>query len=126
MCGITGFWSFTDQLSSGSLDHIVQAMADQLKSRGPDSSGVWSQKDVRLAFGHRRLSIVDLTEAGHQPMISASGRFVITYNGEVYNAPELREDLLAKGYPFRGHSDTEVILAACETYGLIDATKKLI
>jgi asparagine synthase (glutamine-hydrolysing) len=126
MCGITGFWSFTDRLSSGSLDRIAVEMANQLTSRGPDSSGVWCQTEVQLAFGHRRLSIVDLSEAGHQPMISASGRFVITYNGEVYNASELREDLLGKGYSFRGHSDTEVILAACEAYGLIDATKKLI
>lgn len=126
MCGITGFWSFEDQLSSKSLGHIVQEMADQLKTRGPDSSGIWYQEEFRIAFGHRRLSIIDLTEAGHQPMVSASGRFVITYNGEVYNATDIREDLVTKGHSFRGHSDTEVILAACEAYGLVEATKQLI
>lgn len=101
-------------------------MADQLTSPGPDSSGVWWEKENHLAFGHRRLAIVDLTQNGHQPMTSASERFVITYNGEVYNAPELHETLSAKGYSFRGSSDTEVILAACETYGVEEATKLLI
>lgn len=126
MCGITGFWSFSSQLERLSLDRIAQEMADQLTSRGPDSSGVWWEKESHLAFGHRRLAIVDLTETGHQPMTSASGRFVITYNGEVYNAPELHQALLAEGYSFRGSSDTEVILAACEAYGVQEATKLLI
>ena len=126
MCGITGFWSFTDRLSGFSFDRIVQEMADQLTSRGPDSSGVWWEKGNNIAFGHRRLAIVDLTQTGHQPMTSASGRFVITYNGEIYNAPELHEALSEKGYPFRGTSDTEVILAACEAYGVEEAAKKLI
>ena len=126
MCGITGFWSFGSQLAGLSFDRIAQEMADQLTSRGPDSSGVWWEKENHLAFGHRRLAIVDLTETGHQPMTSASGRFVITYNGEVYNAPELHESLSAKGYSFRGSSDTEVILAACEAYGVEEATKLLI
>jgi asparagine synthase (glutamine-hydrolysing) len=126
MCGITGFWSFSDQLSDLSLDRIVLEMANQLISRGPDSQGVWIDKNAQLALGHRRLSIVDLSEAGHQPMISASGRFIITYNGEVYNASDLRENLLAKGYFFRGTSDTEVILAACEAYGIEKATQQLI
>ncbi len=126
MCGITGFWSFTDRLSGFSFDLIVQEMANQLTSRGPDSSGVWWEKGNNIAFGHRRLAIVDLTQTGHQPMTSASGRFVITYNGEIYNAPELHEALCEKGYPFQGTSDTEVILAACEAYGVEEATKKLI
>jgi asparagine synthase (glutamine-hydrolysing) len=126
MCGITGFWSFGSQLAGFSLDRIAQEMADQLTNRGPDSSGVWWGQESQLAFGHRRLAIVDLTETGHQPMTSASGRFVITYNGEIYNAPELCENLLAKGYSFRGSSDTEVILAACEAYGVEEATKLLI
>ncbi len=126
MCGITGFWSFTSQLAGLSFDRIVQEMADQITSRGPDSSGVWWEKEAQIAFGHRRLAIVDLTETGHQPMTSSSGRFVITYNGEVYNAPELHENLRAKGYSFRGSSDTEVILEACEAYGVEEATKLLI
>jgi asparagine synthase (glutamine-hydrolysing) len=126
MCGITGFWSFSEQIPSGALDRIAQKMADQLVTRGPDSSGVWCHEELPITFGHRRLSIVDLTEAGHQPMTSPSGRFVITYNGEVYNASEIRSSLLEKGFGFRGHSDTEVILAACEAYGLEEATKQLI
>lgn len=126
MCGITGFWSFNSELSGFSLDRIAQKMAEQITSRGPDSSGVWWEQENHLAFGHRRLAIVDLTETGHQPMTSPSGRFVITYNGEIYNAPELHEALLAKGYSFRGSSDTEVILAACEAYGVEEATKLLI
>ncbi len=126
MCGITGFWSFNSELSGHSLDRIAQRMAEQITSRGPDSSGVWWGQENHLAFGHRRLAIVDLTETGHQPMTSPSGRFVITYNGEIYNAPELHEALLAKGYSFRGSSDTEVILAACEAYGVEEATKLLI
>lgn len=126
MCGITGFWQFSRSSSGFALDRIVQEMADQLISRGPDSSGVWVDPDSHLAFGHRRLSIVDLSETGHQPMRSSSGRFVITYNGEVYNAPELSQDLQKKGFVFRGTSDTEVILAACEAYGVEEATQKLI
>lgn len=126
MCGITGFWSFGNHPEGLASDRIVQEMADQLTSRGPDSSGVWWEKEQNLAFGHRRLAIVDLSETGHQPMQSASGRFVITYNGEVYNAADLREPLVAKGYPFRGTSDTEVILAACEVYGVEEAVQQLI
>jgi asparagine synthase (glutamine-hydrolysing) len=126
MCGITGFWSFTKQSAGLPLDRIAQEMADQLRNRGPDSSGVWCSPDVGLAFGHRRLAIVDLSDTGHQPMISASGRFVITYNGEVYNALELRDSLLKLGHFFKGTSDTEVILEACEAYGVEEATKKLI
>ncbi len=126
MCGITGFWSFTERLSGFSFDRIVQEMADQLTSRGPDSSGTWWEKEAHLAFGHRRLAIMDLSATGHQPMTSISGRFVVTYNGEIYNAPELHENLVAKGYSFRGTSDTEVILAACEAYGVEDAVKQLI
>jgi len=126
MCGITGFWSFSNQLAGLAFDRIVQEMADQLTSRGPDSSGVWWEKEAQLAFGHRRLTIVDLSETGHQPMISSLGRFVITYNGEVYNAPELRKDLQEKGYHFYGTSDTEVIVTACEAYGVEKAAQLLI
>ena len=126
MCGITGFWSFTKEQTPFSLDRLVQEMADQLTSRGPDSSGVWCHNEASVAFGHRRLSIVDLTETGHQPMVSASGRFVITYNGEIYNAIDLRKDLEVKGHKFRGTSDTEAILEACEVYGIEAAVQKLI
>jgi asparagine synthase (glutamine-hydrolysing) len=126
MCGITGFWSFSSEFPPHALGSIVTEMADQLMTRGPDSSGIWCDPAAQLAFGHRRLSIVDLTETGHQPMTSASGQFVITYNGEIYNASELRDDLIAQGYPFQGSSDTEVILAGCQLYGLEKTLKHLI
>ncbi|MFN7672979.1 MAG: asparagine synthetase B, partial [bacterium] len=96
-------------------------MAAEMVHRGPDDAGAHAEPESDLAFGFRRLAIVDLTEAGHQPMVSASGRSVIVYNGEIYNADDLRRDLAARGIRFRGHSDTEVLLEACEAWG-IDAT----
>jgi asparagine synthase (glutamine-hydrolysing) len=100
-------------------------MADTLRHRGPDSSGLWSEPEAGVAFGHRRLSIIDLSPEGHQPMASASGRFIITYNGEIYNFRELRRELEGLGCAFRGHSDTEVLLAAVDSWGLEAALPKL-
>ena len=87
-----------------------------MKHRGPDDDGVWTDGNVGLA--HRRLSIIDLSPAGHQPMVSPSGRYVIVYNGEIYGFGAMRDALAEEGYPFRGHSDTEVLLAAIERWGL--------
>lgn len=101
-------------------------MADCMAYRGPDASGYWTDPEAGFATGHRRLSIVDLSEAGAQPMVSRSGRFVISYNGEVYNAGEIRPELIDKGYAFRGHSDTEVILEACEEWGVEATVRRLI
>ena len=92
-------------------------MTRALNHRGPDAGGVWSDQEAGIALGHRRLAIIDLSETGRQPMISASGRYVLTYNGEIYNFRELRHGLERDGYSFRGHSDSEVILAAAEVYG---------
>lgn len=98
------------------LNRIVLAMTGMIRYRGPDNSGVWCDSDHRLALGHARLSILDLSPAGQQPMESASGRYIIVFNGEIYNHLELREQLT--GLSWRGHSDTETLLAAFETWGV--------
>ncbi len=106
MCGITGFWS------SGGLDEsalaVLGKMTTAIKHRGPDDMGCWSDSRVGLALGHRRLSVIDLSTEGRQPMVSASGRYVIVFNGEIYNFLELRTELASQGARFRGQSDTEV------------------
>jgi asparagine synthase (glutamine-hydrolysing) len=99
-------------------------MATALRHRGPEDEGVWVDEAAGIAFGHRRLSIIDLSPAGHQPMHSASGRYVITFNGEIYNFKSLRAELEALGATFRGHSDTEVMLAAIERWGVEESLKK--
>lgn len=127
MCGLTGFWDFSASDSGPQLTQILQAMADQLQSRGPDSSGSWVNPACGIALGHRRLSIIDLSAAGHQPMISRSGRYVLIYNGQVYNAKALGDKLLAAGHPpFRGHCDTEILVEACEAWGIEETCKQAI
>ncbi len=121
MCGLTGF--FGPERPADEMRAIARGMSDAIVHRGPDDSGDFV--DGGLAFGFRRLAIVDLSEAGHQPMTSASGRYVIVFNGEVYNYESIRRELPA-GVPFRGHSDTEVMLAAIEAWGLEAAVKKFI
>jgi asparagine synthase (glutamine-hydrolysing) len=101
-------------------------MADQLIHRGPDDSGVWVDAEAGVALGFRRLAIVDLSPTGHQPMTSSSGRYVMVFNGEVYNFGELRKDLESRGHGFRGHSDTEVMLEAVSEWGLEAAVKKFV
>ncbi|GAB5502420.1 asparagine synthase (glutamine-hydrolyzing) [Pyruvatibacter sp.] len=123
MCGITGF--ATGKHLSADDARILQGMTDALVHRGPDADGMWSDPEAGVAFGHRRLSIVDLSEAGAQPMHDASGRYVITYNGEIYNFPALRKDLEAVGVTFRGHSDTEVLIEACAYWGIEATLKRL-
>src|SRR5215831_5634559 len=127
MCGIAGFWR------SGSTPHdsnaVAQRMAAALAHRGPDGEGTWVDDDSGIALAHRRLSIIDLSPLGSQPMISAGGRFVIAFNGEVYNHGALRKELVARANPrvsFRGHSDTEVMLAAIETWGLENAVRRFV
>ncbi|MBW4646789.1 MAG: asparagine synthase (glutamine-hydrolyzing) [Goleter apudmare HA4340-LM2] len=124
MCGITGFWDIYRQISANYLPIIVQQMSKSLIHRGPDDDGSWIDGEVGIALGHRRLSIVDLSPEGHQPMISANGRYVIVFNGEIYNFPELRKQLQSLGYSFRGHSDTEVMLASFCEWGVVEATKR--
>src|SRR5262245_17540354 len=112
MCGIAGFLTDTP---AGSREHcaaVVGAMAASLAHRGPDDQGIWLDPAGHLALGHRRLAVVDLSTGGHQPMLSADGRFVLVFNGEIYNHGELREELAAAGRGFRSTSDTEVLVEA--------------
>ncbi len=124
MCGITGFIQ-QKNASASDLHAVCTRMTDTITHRGPDASGVWVDPDRPLALGHRRLSIIDLTDAGAQPMVSASGRYVLSFNGEIYNFIRLRKQLEAGGYPYKGHSDTEVILAAVEKLGVREAIAQL-
>jgi asparagine synthase (glutamine-hydrolysing) len=122
MCGIAGVISAdvrADELRARARD-----MASTLCHRGPDDEGVWIDEDQGVAFGHRRLSVIDLSEHGHQPMASRSGRHVITFNGEIYNYLAIRRDLEGKGVQFHGDSDTEVLLEAIERWGLMEALSR--
>jgi asparagine synthase (glutamine-hydrolysing) len=100
-------------------------MVETLHHRGPDAGGVWVDPAARVALGHRRLSILDLSPAGSQPMLSASGRFALSYNGEIYNFRALRAELEPLGYPFRGHSDSEVLVAAFDQWGVEQAVQRI-
>lgn len=126
MCGIAGLLLLRDQEGRETLAHLAGAMAETLRHRGPDDAGVWADPAAGIGLGHRRLSVIDLSAEGRQPMVSASGRYVIAYNGEVYNFPALRKELEPPERRFRGHSDTEVILAAIEAWGLEGAAKRFI
>jgi len=122
MCGVVGV---LDKNNTALPDQIIR-MVQAIRYRGPDDHGVWCDSVVGLGLGHARLSILDLSPEGHQPMVSVSGRFVLSYNGEVYNFAELRSELEAGGTKFRGHSDTEVMLAAFETWGLEKSVQRFI
>lgn len=99
-------------------------MADILRVRGPDDHGAWVDAAAGIALGHRRLAVIDVSSSGHQPMQSASGRLTISYNGELYNTDELRRELKNTGSRFRGHSDTETLLEACDRWGVEAAVKR--
>ncbi len=116
MCGIAGF---IDKNANYDISSIARQMGDAIFTRGPDSSGIWSDKTIGVNLIHRRLAILDLSVAGHQPMESASGRYIIVFNGEIYNFKDIKQKLVARhgAINWRGHSDTEVILWAIETYG---------
>ena len=118
MCGLSGVLDVRREATGDALAGTVEAMAATLAHRGPDGAGSWVDAGAGVALAHRRLSVIDLSEQGHQPMVSASGRYVVAYNGEIYNFRHLRRDLEAGGTSFRGHSDTEVLLAAVEAWGL--------
>lgn len=126
MCGIAGFWQGPRRASGEELTSIVDAMSRTMDHRGPDDSGAWSDPAAGIAFGFRRLAIVDLSEHGHQPMRSRSDRFRLVFNGEVYNHIEIAEELRTRGHTFDGHSDTAVILAAFEEWGIEAALPRFV
>jgi asparagine synthase (glutamine-hydrolysing) len=125
MCGFAGLLTAAGYGADDLRAH-AERMIGPITHRGPDDSGTWTDEQAGVALGFRRLAIIDLSPHGRQPMTSASGRFVMVFNGEVYNFRELRHDLERRGCRFRGHSDTEVILAAFEEWGIRDSIGRLI
>jgi asparagine synthase (glutamine-hydrolysing) len=127
MCGIAGFLSQAMVANADLTEHILSRMTETMSSRGPDGYGTWHDgKSVGL--GHRRLAILDLSESGHQPMLCHTGRYVITYNGEIYNHSDLRKELETNGDApgWRGHSDTEVLIACIRAWGMEKTLRKCI
>lgn len=122
MCGIVGYWD-----KRGADAAVVKQMALRIQHRGPDGAGVWLNTSGDLAMAHRRLAIIDLSPAGHQPMNSPCGRYTLVFNGEIYNHPELRKDLEHEGghFAWQGHSDTETLLAALRHWGLEKTLQRL-
>jgi len=120
MCGIAGYLGWRGENAGETL----RAMAASLWHRGPDDGGVWLDPEAGIGLAHRRLAILDLSPHGHQPMRSAGGRFVLAFNGEIYNFLELRRELTSLGHPFRGNSDTEVMLACFEQWGAAESLKR--
>ncbi|PTB95596.1 asparagine synthetase B, partial [Marinobacter sp. Z-F4-2] len=115
MCGIAG--CSISQLTSQEVQSLSQRFIEALHHRGPDGNGFWQEND-NLLLTHNRLAILDLSEHGRQPMLAESGRYVITFNGEIYNFSRLKSDLEDLGNTFKGRSDTEVILALVDAYGI--------
>jgi asparagine synthase (glutamine-hydrolysing) len=126
MCGIAGLLTGRPQ-AVACLTEAARAMSDAIAHRGPDGRGVWVDAEAGAALGHRRLAVIDLTEAGAQPMISTSGRYVISFNGEIYNFEGLRDavEQARGGHQWRGHSDTEVLLEAIDLWGLAPALRRI-
>ncbi len=128
MCGLAGFLCAPAAFNEDSVEQIIAAMTAAIRWRGPDSFGAWSDPAAGIALGHARLSIVDLSTAGQQPMTSASGRYVVAYNGEIYNHADLRARLEERGSapPWRGHSDTETLVAGLDAWGVHSTIEQLV
>ncbi len=126
MCGLAGFIDGTGGAGEDALQARAAAMAERLAHRGPDDAATWIDVGPGVALGFRRLAIVDLSPAGRQPMVSANGRLVVVFNGEIYNFRELRAELEARGHSFRGHSDTEVMLEGFAEWGVAPTVERLI
>lgn len=123
MCGLVGFISNPGVAGK----NVAVAMAKRIESRGPDDAGVWCDESVGLALAHRRLAVIDRSDAGQQPMVSEDGQLILVFNGEIYNHRDLRREIEAAGWstPWRGHSDTETLLAALQTWGLASTLPRL-
>lgn len=124
MCGLAGFLGGYGTCPPAQWPTLLQQMGDAIRHRGPDDSGVWIDEQTGVGLVHRRLSILDLSSAGHQPMMSANKRYVIAFNGEIYNHLELKRELGSSAW--RGHSDTEIMLAGIEAWGLEATLEKSI
>jgi asparagine synthase (glutamine-hydrolysing) len=124
MCGLNGILFDRRWCSSQAVENFVSDGAVAIRHRGPDSRGEWIDGSAGVAFGHRRLAILDLSPEGHQPMHSTAGRFTVVYNGEIYNFRSLRRELEGLGHVFRGGSDTEVMIASLEQWGLDRAVRR--
>lgn len=126
MCGIAGFLGRWPGGPAGQAEAIALRMASTMSHRGPDWRGAWADESAGVAFGHARLAILDVTPTGNQPMHSESGRYVITYNGEIYNHRRIRSELEADGHRFKGTSDTEVVLEAFTEWGIPRSLSKFV
>jgi len=126
VCGIAGFFTANNNRSTVEMVSIANEMANSIQHRGPDHGDVWVSEEVGLTLAHRRLSIIDLSVRGNQPMYSENRQFIIVYNGEIYNHLELRWELASYGKAFRGHSDTEVILAGFEKWGVEETIRRCV
>jgi asparagine synthase (glutamine-hydrolysing) len=124
MCGITGFIDLSTNADEMSLRQTIARMMEPIRHRGPDDGGEWVDARCGIALGFRRLAILDLSPTGHQPMASADDRYVIIFNGEIYNFNQLRDELASLGHSFRGHSDTEILLAAFSQWGIEESIKR--
>jgi len=126
MCGIAGMVDWRAATPADALRSIAEAMIETVRHRGPDAGEVWVEAEGGVALGQRRLAIIDLSPGGAQPMHSADRRFVITFNGEIYNYRDIRGELQAAGHPMRSDSDTEVLLEACALWGVEAAIERAI
>src|SRR5258705_659341 len=109
MCGIAGIYAYRESAPAVDREELLR-IREQMARRGPDGAGLWLADDGRVGLAHRRLAIIDLSESGAQPMASADRRYIVTFNGEIYNYRELRRELEGQGFCFRSQSDTEVLL----------------
>lgn len=126
MCGIAGYWDWNHHCSESRLLHVITGMTQMLKNRGPDYGGLWIERKSGMALGHRRLAIRDLSNRGNQPMVSPDGRYVLVYNGEIYNVPKIASELAIHNIYPTGTSDTEALLLSLMQFGIKRTLKNIV